>query len=382
MILLGDHSSCTSRRCEVCPARDNSENPSKNSDPVAEDFSFENENRELTKQEVKKEPSEENSEKAHSEQDSENSDVSDDDNENSSEDDEDDDDPSASRDKAEFIRMIMTSIGELESQNREKFEQYRLQPTLLDEMDFCQVRTLAYEINVKHQLQIAEHQGRLVELEVRTKLQAMIEKVRSKIDELKPGERNEFNDYMKNNTKEILKIGLDNLDMNALEVVDFKVDEILQKRRVIEEKKKRIGKLKNQIDKLSDDSKSSIFYYIKLESLEKLPDDHLKRLEAEVSNGNRGLILTVIIFITKLHVGDRDAYNEFVEYARRIVTEPFELDAYDKNALRSNLIKLDARTLKLLISKAQRLLTRLDKRRRKSSHEEESRPKKKSRNEL
>ena len=385
MILLGDHSSCTSRRCEVCPARDNSENPSKNSDPVAEDFSFENENRELPKQEMKKEPSEENSEKVHSEQDSDISDVDDDDSENSSEDDE---AFNGDEDKAELIRVIKVQIGELESQNREKYEQYCLQPTLLEQMDFYQVRKLMWEINAKYQLQIVEHQERLNELEARRKLQAMVEKIRSKIAKLLPEEKNEFNDYMQNNIKE-LEMPLENLDESALEVLDFKLEDFFKKREVTKEKEERICKLRFRIDQMSDDSKSSIFYHIKIESLEKLPDEHLKHLENKVqkdmSRRNIGLIITVENFMAKLLARDRNAHNDFIEYARINVpedSEPFGLDSNDKITIRLNLMKLDARILELLISKAQRLLTRLDKRRRKSSHEEESRPKKKSRNEL
>ena len=333
---------------------------------------------------MKKEPSEENSEKVHSEQDSDISDVDDDDSENSSEDDE---AFNGDEDKAELIRVIKVQIGELESQNREKYEQYCLQPTLLEQMDFYQVRKLMWEINAKYQLQIVEHQERLNELEARRKLQAMVEKIRSKIAKLLPEEKNEFNDYMQNNIKE-LEMPLENLDESALEVLDFKLEDFFKKREVTKEKEERICKLRFRIDQMSDDSKSSIFYHIKIESLEKLPDEHLKHLENKVqkdmSRRNIGLIITVENFMAKLLSRDRNAHNDFIEYARINVpedSEPFGLDSNDKITIRLNLMKLDARILELLISKAQRLLTRLDKRRRKSSHEEESRPKIKSRTE-
>ena len=322
---------------------------------------------------MKKEPSEENSEKVHSEQDSDNSDV-DDDSENSSEEDE---SFNGDEDKAELIRVIKIQFGELESQNREKYEQYCLQPTLLEQMDFYQLRQLMWEINLKHQLQIVEHQERLDKLEARKKLQAMVEKVRSKIAKLLPEEKKEFNDYMQNNIKEI-EMPLENLDKSALEVLDFKLEDFFQKRTATQEKEERICKLKARINQLSDDSKSWILYHIKLDSLEKLPDGHLKHLEVEVQRDlakrTKALRLTVEHLLNR----DRNGHNDFMKYAQTIVPEsiePFSLDT-------DYLIELGARTLELLISEARRILTRLDSRRRKSSHEEESRPKKKSRNEL
>ena len=421
---LGDHSSCTSRRCEVCPARDNSENPSRNSDPVAENFSFEHENRKLTNQEVKKEPSEETSRKVHSEQDYNDSDIDDnddklepgkvssddshdesdcdgfDDSEYDSNDDE-DDEYSDSEAKADLIRVIKIRIGAsetpehdvyaaLDPQNREKYEKYRLQPIILEQMDLIQLRELVQEVTTKHHLQTVEHHERLLELENKRELQAEVEKVRSRFDKLTPEEKKEFHDHIQNNIKEI-EMPLENLDKCALKVIDFKLEEFLQKRKEREENEKRICKLKTQVDKLSDDSKSIILYHIKLDSLEKLPHDHLKHLEDEVqrdlSKRNRGFVLTIEHLRNKLINRDRNVHNEFMGYAQSIVTEAsgqsgLDNDTNDKVPFRLNLNQLDTRTLEILVSKAQSLLTILDSRQRKSSHEEESRPKKKSRNEL
>ena len=179
---LEDHSACTPRRCEVCPARNNSENPSalpstssRNGNFSANDFSFEHDRRNIKLEttrnssqrsesptaatstnganvvpEIKKEPSDDS-------------------------DDDDDDDNLDEMTKEATIRKIKTKIDQLDDHEREKFSHYH---QILQQLNENPLRGLLDRLQVV-----------LSESRVRRRV---LKRLRPMIDQLDDKEKEEF----------------------------------------------------------------------------------------------------------------------------------------------------------------------------------------------
>ena len=228
------------------------------------------------------------------------------------------------------------------------------------------------------------------------------------IDQLDDKEKEEFDQYLQKNLKGI-RLPLERLNEDQLNILEFKVDTLLRKSKERRSKNLRLRRISNQIEQISDiNMRRKYLAYSDGRIADELSESALNKLEDRITailsrqnpeyndeaNGRNGnnpqsdLVQRLSNLIGQL---DGIGYDTFMEFARSIATNSPGSSGSSSGANGGRngnhktelaLDQLDARTLRLLISRAESLPRSRIRHREPSSDEDESSPKKKGRFEL